>query len=178
MTQLLIGCGNRRNKQLGFDLDWTDLVTMDHDPNCGADIVHDLDVLPWPVASDSCDEVHAYCVLEHLGTQGDYRSFFALFGEIYRVLQPGGHLFAICPSRHSPWAWGDPSHTRLIQREHLVFLDQTEYAKQIGKTSMTDFRWLWSGDFEVVASEDDGKDHKFALKAHKPARYPDTTNNP
>lgn len=173
MTQLLIGCGNSRVRKLGFDDGhdgYTALTTMDHDPNCGADVIHDLDQYPWPFADDSFDEIGAFCVLEHLGTQGDYRSFFALFAEIYRVLKPGGHLFAICPSRHSAWAWGDPSHTRLIQPETLVFLDQTEYTRQVGKTSMTDFRWLWSGDFEVVASEDDGKDHKFALKAHKPAR--------
>lgn len=170
MTQLLIGCGNRRHKRLGFDQEWAGLVTMDHDPNCGADIVHDLECYPWPIAADSCDEVHAYEVLEHLGRQGDYRSFFATFGEIYRVLQDGGTLFATCPSRISPWAWGDPSHTRLIQCEHLVFLDQTEYARQIGKTAMTDFRWLWRGDFELLQSVDDGDDHKFALKAHKPAR--------
>jgi hypothetical protein len=38
----------------------------------------------------------------------------------------------------------------------LVFLDQTEYARQIGRTSMTDFRWLWKGDFEPVGMSDDG----------------------
>lgn len=172
MADLLIGCGNSRRKKLGFDgPDWNDLVTMDHDPNCGADVVHDLDVLPWPFEDNSFDEVHAYCVLEHLGRQGDYKSFFALFAEIYRVLKPGGQLFAICPSRNDVWAWGDPSHTRIIQPETLVFLDQQQYQDQIGKTPMTDFRWLWKGDLEPVCVDDDGHDFKFALTAHKPPRY-------
>lgn len=172
MPELLIGCGNSRRRKLCFDdnPEFTDLVTMDHDPNCGADVVHDLESLPWPFDDDTFDEVHAYCVLEHLGSQGDYRSFFAHFGEIYRVLKPGGHLFAICPSRTDKWLWGDPSHTRVIQPESLVFLDQSEYAWQVGKTPMTDFRWLWKGDFEPVCVEDDGADFKFALVAHKPAR--------
>jgi hypothetical protein len=52
----------------------------------------------------------------------------------------------------------------------LVFLDQTEYARQIGQTSMTDFRWLWKGDFELVGASDDDAHFRFALKAHKPAR--------
>lgn len=173
MAELLIGCGNSRRKKLAEDnnWEWSGLVTMDHDPNCGADILHDLEELPWPVAADSFDEVHAYCVLEHLGRQGDYRSFFALFAEIYRVLKPGGLLVAVCPSRTDKWAWGDPSHTRLIQPESLVFLSQKQYAEQVGKTPMTDFRWLWKADFEAVWVDDDGADFKFALQAHKPARF-------
>ena len=170
--QLLIGCGNSRRKKLTLDDNWrwSELVTMDHDPNCGADITHDLEAMPWPVADDTFDEVHAYCVLEHLGRQGDFRAFFAHFAEIYRVLKPGGQLFAICPSRTDKWLWGDPSHTRVIQPESLVFLSQKQYAEQVGKTPMTDFRWLWKGDFEPVVVDDDGADFKFALQAHKPAR--------
>ena len=85
MTELLVGCGNSRIKKLGFGkLAWKELVTIDHDPNCGADIIHNLDETPWPVDDNAFDEVHAYEVLEHLGTQGDYRSFFAHFYEIWR----------------------------------------------------------------------------------------------
>jgi SAM-dependent methyltransferase len=173
MRELLIGCGNRRDKRMdpSQTFKWHDLTTLDHDPNCGADIVHDLEELPWPIDDDSFDECHAYCVLEHLGRQGDWRSFFAHFGEIYRILRPGGHLFALVPSRNDKWLWGDPSHTRVIQPESLVFLDQQQYRDQVGKTPMTDFRHTWKGDFETVGGKDDGADFYFALKAHKPARY-------
>jgi SAM-dependent methyltransferase len=173
MRELLIGCGNRREKRMDPTkrFKWHDLTTLDHDPNCGADIVHDLEDLPWPIDDDSFDECHAYCVLEHLGRQGDWRSFFAHFGEIYRILKPGGHLFAVVPSRNDKWLWGDPSHTRVIQPESLVFLDQQQYRDQVGKTPMTDFRHTWKGDFETVGGRDDGADFYFALKAHKPARY-------
>lgn len=168
MRELLIGCGNSRAKKLSFDsADWTNLTTMDHDPHCGADVVHDLDLTPWPLADNTFGECHAYCVLEHLGSQGDYRSFFGLFSEIYRVLEPGGHFYAIVPSLQSRWLWGDPSHTRAFPPECLVFLSQAEYRRQVGVTSMTDFRWLWKGDFETVAASDDGNDFKFALKAIK-----------
>lgn len=168
MSELLIGCGNSRRKKLTLDsFDWNGLVTMDHDPLCGADIEHDLEVTPWPIDDDSLDAVHAYCVIEHLGRQGDYRSFFDLFGEIFRVLKPGGHFFAICPSLTSRWAWGDPSHTRIIQPESLVFLDQSEYDRQVGVTAMTDFRWLWRGDLRVVTQKDDGNNFCFVLRAEK-----------
>ena len=172
MSELLIGCGNSRRKKLTLDGDWgwSSLTTMDHDPNCGADIVHDLDETPWPVDVGGFDQVHAYEVLEHLGRQGDFKAFFAHFGEIYRVLKPGGLLLATVPAWDSVWAWADPSHRRVISQATLVFLDQTEYAEQVGKTAMTDFRWLWRGDFETVAAETVGGSFKFALKAHKPAR--------
>ena len=172
MRELLIGCGNSRRKKIdpSAKFEWDELVTMDHDPDCGADIVHELEDYPWPVEADSFDAVHAYDVLEHLGRQGDFRSFFATFAEIYRVLKPDGLLLGKCPSWNCVWAWGDPSHTRIISQASLVFLSQAEYSDQVGKTPMTDFRWLWKGDFEVLGTDDNGSDFQFALKAHKPAR--------
>jgi hypothetical protein len=172
LPELLIGCGNSRRKKLAFDdnWEWTELTTLDHDPNCGADIFHDLDDVPWPVASDRFDEVHAYEVLEHLGAQGDFQAFFAHFGEIYRVLKSGGMLMATVPAWDDVWAWADPSHRRVIAPQTLIFLDRTQYERQIGKTAMTDFRWLWSGDFEPVAAEVADGCFKFALRAHKPVR--------
>lgn len=171
MSELLIGCGNSRRKKLTLDgFEWADLTTIDHDPNCGADVVHDLDEYPWPFVDDAFDEAHAYCVLEHLGRQGDYRSFFALFGEIHRIIKPGGLFFAVVPSLESEWLWGDPSHTRAFAPNCLTFLSQAQYAQQVGVTTMTDFRWLWKGDFETIDAQDDGDDFKFVLKAIKPAR--------
>ena len=170
MRELLLGCGNSRRKRFNAAEPWDELVTIDHDPDCGADIVHDLEQTPWPLGEDEFDAVHAYCVLEHLGRQGDFRSFFATFTEIYRVLKPGGLLVGVCPSRLSKWAWGDPSHTRLVQPETFYFLDREMYAREVGKSPMTDFRWLWKGDFEPVGIHDDGEDFRFMLKAHKPAR--------
>jgi predicted SAM-dependent methyltransferase len=172
LSELLIGCGNSRTKKHFLDgPDWNGLVTIDYDPNCGADIIHDLDATPWPLDDDSFDNAYAFEVLEHLGRQGDWRAFFGTFAEIYRVLKPGGYLIATVPSWQSQWAWADPSHTRVIAPGSLVFLDQQAYANQVGKTPMTDFRHTWKCDFETVASDDNGKSFKFALKAHKPARF-------
>jgi SAM-dependent methyltransferase len=172
--ELLIGCGNSRKKKLKLhpDDDWTELVTLDHDPHCGADVIHDLETFEeWPFADNTFDECHAYEVWEHIGKQGDYRKFFHDFSEVYRVLKPGGIFVGTCPSYKSQWAWGDPSHTRIICQASLVFLDREEYHKQVGKTAMTDFRWLWKGDFEPVHLFGDDERFEFGLKAHKPVRF-------
>lgn len=173
MSELLIGCGNSRTKKHWVDVgpDWDGLVTIDHDPHCGADVVHDLDEYPWPFDDDTFDNCYAFEVLEHLGRQGDWRSFFATFAEIHRILKPGGFLVATVPSWQSMWCWADPSHTRVIAPGSLVFLDRAEYERQVGKTPMTDFRHTWKADFETVVSDDNGAHFRFALKAHKPVRY-------
>ena len=180
--ELLIGCGNNRAKKLRHPDDpeeWSDLTTMDRDPDCNPDALWDLDVTPWcaqlmdrslPLPENHFDEVHAYEVLEHIGQQGDWKAFFRHFGEIYRVLKPDGCLFATCPSWNSLWTWGDPSHTRVVSSGSIVFLDQKRYHEQVGVTAMSDFRHTWKGDFEIMHSEDDGESHRFMLKAKKPAR--------
>ncbi len=165
-TELLVGAGSEHTKRLSFPSaeKWRGLVTCDINADHHPDVVCDLNQIPWPFGDSSFDEIHAYEVLEHLGTQGDYESFFAQFGEIYRILRPGGHVFATVPSYQSPWAWGDPSHTRVITSGTLVFLSQQEYRKQVGKTPMSDFRFCWSGDFKTVYAQEDKMSLSFVLR--------------
>jgi predicted SAM-dependent methyltransferase len=164
--ELLIGCGSDHNKRLASDgtKDWSNLTTLDYNLDHKPDVVWDLMELPLPFPDQEFDEIHAYEVLEHLGQQGDYKLFFAQFSEFWRLLKPNGYFFATCPSRNSVWAYGDPSHTRIIQLEQLVFLSQNEYKKQVGKTPMSDFRNIYKADFEVVFQEDDGETIRFVLQ--------------
>jgi hypothetical protein len=172
--ELLIGCGGNHSKKLalGGRSEWHHLTTLDINPHHHPDLVWDLTQLPLPLDDNSFDEIHAYEVLEHTGAQGDFRFFFAQFAEFWRILKPGGVLIGTCPSRLSPWAWGDPSHTRVIQPEHFIFLDQTQYIAQVGKTAMSDFRWIFKDDFSTVHAVDDGQLLQFALRAVKPSRIP------
>jgi len=146
------------------------ITTLDIEARHGTNVVWDLEQKPWPFPDATFDEVHAYEILEHLGTQGDAVSFFADFGQIYRILKPGGYLAGSCPVWDGMWAWGDPSHRRVICEGSFTFLDQTEYAKQVGKTPMSDFRSIWRGDFEQEGLQREGGRLFFLLKAHKPAR--------
>lgn len=168
-TELLIGCRHSRDKRIYFEgvsQEWRGLKTLDISPDCGADVVHDLCIVPYPFADESFDEIHAYEVLEHCGQQGDWRLFFAQFSEFYRILKPGGYFMATVPAWDSPWAWGDPSHTRVITAGSLSYLDQDHY-QQVGKTSTSDFRDVWKGNFQTTGVQESEHQLGFVLKAIK-----------
>lgn len=174
MSELLIGCGNARRKKVTFpeiSAEWSDLTTLDIDPEVNPDVVHDLNVLPLPFADNSFDEIHAYEVLEHCGRQGDWKFFFEQFAEFWRILKPGGYFVASVPMWDSPWAWGDPGHTRVIPKEALIFLNREEY-EQVGQTAMTDYRKWWKGDFEVLGVNESEHSMGFALRARKHGNEP------
>ena len=152
MSVLLLGCGASKtinHRTAGADYT-SALVTLDIDPTTNPDFLWDLNDLPYPFEDGSFDEVHAYEVLEHCGSQGDWRFFFAQFQELWRILKPRGRLIFTVPAPHSPWVWGDPGHTRHIHPAQLPFLLQTQYDIQVGKTAMTDYRHVYSADFHML----------------------------
>lgn len=194
--ELLIGCGRSRVKQYNAQAHhprtWRNPdgpTRLDINWDVKPDLWCDLNAAPpWlairgpddedddvhPMLADYWDEIHAYQVLEHLGTQGDAHAFLAQFAELWRILKPDGYLVASVPSRYSGWLWGDPSHRRAILPESLVFLDQQQYIDQCDgprPTSMSDFRHLYRADFKLVEQADNRADFAFVLQAVKPSRW-------
>jgi SAM-dependent methyltransferase len=173
-VELLIGAGNSRDKRIIVEgrIEWSGLTTLDIDPNAGADVTHDLTEFPYPFGDDSFEEIHAYEVLEHTGQQGDWRFFFKQFQELWRILKPGGYLIGTSPAPGSAWEWGDPGHTRVMSQECMTFLHQPAYTEQVGKTPMTDYRHVYTGDFDAKALDIDptGQIFRYILQAIKPSR--------
>lgn len=169
MKELLIGCGSRTVKDISLDggKEFKDVTRLDINSDHKPDVVHDLTVHPLPFADNTFDEIHAYEVLEHLAYQGDYKFFFSEFSEYARILKPDGLFMASCPAITSPWVWGDPSHRRCISKASLVFLDQDEYTAQVGKTPMSDFRYLYKANFKLVFFKDTEHRFFFALQVKK-----------
>lgn len=169
---LLVGCGLNRVRRLewGGRKEWKDLITLDMNPDHDPDILWDLTKRPLPFEDNQFDEIHAYDVLEHLGQQGDWRTFFEEFTEWYRILKPDGVLCGISPRWDRGWAWGDPGHTRIISPQCFTYLDQGAYTAQIGVTAMTDYRFVYRADFALMDLANAEEQFLFALKAIKPSR--------
>ena len=169
VKELLIGCGSRRTKHIAVNGNkvFDNVVTLDNNPSHHPDVGHDLKNHPLPFKDNEFDEIHAYEVLEHLASQGDYQFFFKEFSEYWRILKPGGYFCASVPEVSSIWALGDPSHKRIFHPAWLTFLSQDEYTKQVGKTAISDFRSIYKADFNVVCRENKNESFYFALEAKK-----------
>lgn len=170
MRELLLGCGSRTIKDIylpdrGNKFD--DVVRLDINADHNPDVIWDLTQHPLPFKDCEFDEIHAYDVLEHLAYQGDFEFFFKEFTEYHRILKKDGMLFASCPSASSVWAWGDPSHKRIISKETLVYLVQEEYQKQVGVTKMSDFRNIYKVNFKIIHAEDKNGNFSFVIQAVK-----------
>ena len=179
--ELLLGAGSRHQKRLHIPgrEGWTNLVTLDMNADHKPDVVWNMEQIPLPFDDDSADEIHAYEVLEHMGRQGDWRFFLAQFEDFWRILKPGGLLFASTPHPTSPWAFGDPGHTRLIPVEATTFLSQEEYQKQVGVTPMTDYRFAYKGDLRLVESGiTPSRTTWFVLQAYKDGWPPERQADP
>lgn len=70
------------------------------------DVVHDLNVTPYPFESDFADEIHFYHVLEHLDEP------VRKLEEVHRILKPGGVLHMRVPHFSSNGAFTDITHKR------------------------------------------------------------------
>jgi SAM-dependent methyltransferase len=171
--ELLIGCGSNREKKIAWKgkEKWTNLVTLDINPDHKPDVVWDLNDIPLPFDDNTADEIFAFEILEHLGKQGDFWFFFSQWADFWRILKPDGIFFGTVPHWQSVWAWADPSHTRVIPPESFTFLSQPEYAKQVGVTPMSDFRFIYKCDFDLIhLRTNEAQQTEFMLKAIKPSR--------
>lgn len=95
--RLNLGCGSR----LADGFVNVDIVKMD-----GVDVVHDLDVLPWPWDDASAVEIVGQDVFEHVANPIGFMT------EAHRVLEVGGLLRLKSPHWRHRDAFTDPTHKR------------------------------------------------------------------
>ncbi len=96
-------------------------VNVDVTNRTQPDMVHDLDVTPWPLPDDHFTEIHAYDVIEHL------RDVVRTMEEIHRVSTPGARVFITVPHFSSANSFTDPTHRHHFSaRSMLYFTDDHE----------------------------------------------------
>jgi SAM-dependent methyltransferase len=114
---------------------------MDMLPLPPVDVVHDMNVRPWPLEDNSHDLVFMNHALEHV------REVVPTMSEIYRVLKPGGHAVIQVPYFRSVDAFTDPTHLHFFSSETLDYfirgsdLANYQYTEQQFKVLSFWFGW-------------------------------------
>lgn len=145
MRRVNLGAGS--DIRAGFvNVDWAALP--------GVDIVHNLDVLPWPFEDASVDEIIANDIFEHVNDA------LGFVNEIGRILKPGGVLrMRTCHWQHIN-AHTDPTHRR-FPTEHTMdyWIKGTEFfEKYAGAYAAPGVA------FERIKIERDGSELLFVLR--------------
>jgi hypothetical protein len=89
-----------------------------------AQILCDLDQ-PWPFADSSVGVIRAYDIFEHL------RDSVHTMRECYRVLAPGGWVFAQVPSTDGRGAFQDPTHKSFWNENSWLYFTHMNWARYI-----------------------------------------------
>jgi SAM-dependent methyltransferase len=94
---LELGCGRKKHEGA---------VGVDILSDCGADVIHDLDVFPYPFGDDEWDRILCFDVLEHV------EHFVRCVEEIWRIARPGATVEITGPFMSSINYFSDPTHRR------------------------------------------------------------------
>ena len=142
MIKLDIACGS--NKQEGF-------TGIDIRPLPGVDIVHDLEVFPWPLFNNTVITAIASHFLEHVKPWLS----ITLMDEIWRVLCAGGTFCAVVPYPGSRGFWQDPTHINGWNEATWQYFDPDYPLYQIYQPKPwkihTGFpTWQINGNLEVI----------------------------
>ncbi|HKW89163.1 MAG TPA: methyltransferase domain-containing protein [Candidatus Acidoferrales bacterium] len=76
-------------------------IGIDHTPAPGVDVVYDLDIVPWPFATDAFSRAVCRHSLAHL------KNIVGTMEELHRILRPGGILEIVTPHFSSDNAFTD-----------------------------------------------------------------------
>jgi SAM-dependent methyltransferase len=108
-----IGCGSAKTPgAVGLD------ISADTD----ADIVHDLDELPYPIEDASFDQILMQDVIEHV------REPIKVLEELHRIARPGARIQLRTPHFSSILAYGDPTHRHYFSTIAIRSLAEPRFA--------------------------------------------------
>jgi SAM-dependent methyltransferase len=108
-----VGCGSKKRPgAVGLD------ISADTD----ADIVHDLDVFPYPIDDDAFDHIVMQDVIEHVADP------MRVAAELHRILRPGGRLTLRTPHFSSALAYSDPTHRHFYSSTAIRYLADPGFA--------------------------------------------------
>ena len=140
--QLDIGCGG--NKQKGF-------TGMDKRKLFGVDIVHDLEVFPYPIEDNSCMVIIGSHIVEHIKPW----LMLDFMNELWRIMQVDGKLLLSMPYGVSDGYIQDPTHCNPCNMATWQYFDNRFPLYNIYRPSPWKIEegfpvWQANGNMEVI----------------------------
>ena len=105
-----IGCGG--NKLLNS-------IGMDKRHETNVDVVHDIEIFPWPFASDCFHKAIMNHVMEHMKPW----LVMDIMNEIWRILDKDGQLELVMPIAGSTAFYSDPTHIKSWNIHTVSYFD-------------------------------------------------------
>jgi ubiquinone/menaquinone biosynthesis C-methylase UbiE len=125
MKVLDLGCGKKKHPgSIGLDIsDKTD-----------ADIIHDLNVFPYPVEDNEFDYVYMDNIIEHVD------NVIRVMEEVHRITKNGATIKIIVPYFRSPYAYIDPTHKHFFTTMSFYYFDPHHKFNELYKYSEAHFK--------------------------------------
>ena len=148
LIKLDLACGQTKEKGwIGIDIAKTK----------GVDIVHDLEVYPWPIEDESVSEIKCIMYIEHV------KDLMKFMNEVHRVLVKGGTASFVAPYYSSMRAMQDPTHVRPISEATFLYYNkQWRDANKLDHYPITadfDFTYGYSIDPSWVSRSQEARDY-------------------
>jgi len=134
--KIYFGCGKHRVE--GF-------IGVDKIQTGQVDVVHDMNVYPYPFAENSVDEVLLIQILEHLPDT------IRVVEEIWRICKDGAVIRIEVPYYNSPGAFQDPTHKSFFTENTF------DYFTQSGTTPLSEYNYYSSARFKILSVVPDQK---------------------
>lgn len=109
-TKLNLGCGKDIRE------DWINIDIQDF----GGNVVHDLETFPYPIKSNSIEEIEMKNSFEHITKQVE------LLEECYRVCKDHAIIQIYSPHFASISTYQDPTHKRGISWNYFTFFNRKD----------------------------------------------------
>lgn len=103
-------------------------VGMDIQQFPGVDVVHDINIHPWPFEDESVLMAVASHIVEHIppvaiGPNGTWFPFMEFMNEVWRILVPDGKLAIAAPHGMSAGYLQDPTHCNALNEGTWAYFD-------------------------------------------------------
>lgn len=125
MKILDLGCGKRK---------YPGSIGLDVSNKTDADIIHDLNVFPYPLEDNQFDYVNIDNVIEHVD------NVISVMEEVHRVTKNGATIKIVVPYFRSPYASVDPTHKHFFTTMSFYYFDPDHMFNQLYEYSDVYFK--------------------------------------